>query len=129
MNIYIWTIIGSATGALSFIFAVYTYFKSQANNRTEKAKIEIYKERLKSVQFQLVSALHSTDAIVQLSKQDTATVKMLQNMARITRGQLFTTIKQVEEERKALKSWRYGKMIKSLDEVNLMTANEENTKP
>lgn len=110
-----WEALGTVAGVLSFAFAVYIYFKSRSEEVSEKAKIELYKERLNSLHYQLTSALYATDAIVQMGKDEVATVAMLQNLARLARGHLFTSIKQLEEERSFLENWRYGEMIKSDD--------------
>lgn len=112
-----WEIIGAISSALSLFFAVYVHFRSKNEKLAEKAKMEIYKERLRSFQHNLTSVMYSIDAIVQLSKQDTATVEMLQNLARISRGQLFATLQQLEKDRGMLKNWRYGQMIESVDDI------------
>lgn len=116
-NMQTWEIIGAISSALSLIFAVYVHFRSKNEKLAEKAKMEIYKERLRSFQHNLTSVMYSIDAIVQLSKQDTATVEMLQNLARISRGQLFATLQQLEKDRGMLKNWRYGQMIESVDDI------------
>jgi hypothetical protein len=113
----LWEVIGAVSSALSLFFAVYIYYNSKQRKLAEKAKNEVYRERLRSLQHNLSSALYSVDSIVQLGKHDSATIEMLQNLARITRGQLYTTIQQIEKERGMLKNWRYGEMIDSKNEV------------
>ncbi|MCB2178416.1 hypothetical protein KQH61_00705 [bacterium] len=108
-----WEVIGSIAGVLSFIFAVYVFIKAKSDEITEKAKTELLKQRIGDIHTQLIASMHSVDAIVQIGKQDNASVEMLQNMARITRGNLYTTIKRIEKERELLHTWKYGKMVHS----------------
>ena len=112
-----WEIVGSIAGALSFVLAVYVYIKSKSDQITEKAKIQIYKQRLSVLHSQLIATMHSIDAVVQIGKEENASVAMLQNLARIARGNLYVSIKKIEKERELLKSWRYGKMVESQDEI------------
>jgi len=114
-----WEIVGSIAGVLSFVFAVYIYFRSISDRATEAAKLEIYKERLKNLDYEITSAIHSIDAIVQVGKQDRVTIEMLQNLARVSRGQLYTIKKNIERERAHLKTWRYGFMIESDSEIEI----------
>jgi hypothetical protein len=116
VNVDIWEIIGAIATALSLLFAIYTYMQARSNRITETAKLEIYKERLRTLHYELNAVLHSTDAIVQLSKQDTASVDMLQTLARIARGQLYTVAEQLREEQENLGSWRYGQMIETKED-------------
>lgn len=111
----IWEMAGAIAGVFSFIFAVYEYIKSKTNQVTEKAKILIYKQRLSDLHSQLVATMHSIDAIVQIGKQDNASVEMLQNVARVARGNMYVSIKKIEKEKELLKSWQYGKMVESQD--------------
>lgn len=112
-----WEITGAIAGAFSFIFAVYTYYKTKSEKLTEKAKLEIYKQRLANLHSQLIATMHSVDAIVQIGKQEEASIAMLQNIARIARGNLYVSIKKLEKEREYLKSWQYGKMVESQDDI------------
>jgi len=120
----VWEIIGAIAGSLSFAFAVYTYLRARAQRVTEEAKTEIYRERLRNLQYSLTAALHSVDAIVQLGKQESTSVEMLQNLARIVRGQLYTSIKQVERQRGYLREWRFGQMVESPEEIEVESPAE-----
>jgi len=113
----VWEIVGAVAGALSFVFAVYVYLKSKSEQITEKAKIQMYKQRLSDLHAQLISTMHSVDAIVQVGKQENVSVPMLQNLARVARGNLYVSIKKIEKERELLKSWQYGKMVESQDDI------------
>ena len=113
----IWEVIGAIAGVLSFVFAVYLHFKSKSEQITEKVKLQIYRQRLADLHSQLIATMHSIDAIVQIGKQDGASIAMLQNVARIARGNLFVSIKKIEKEREYLKSWQYGKLVESQDEI------------
>lgn len=113
-----WEIVGAIAGALSFVFAVYTYMRSRTDRMTETAKTEIYKAQLRNLHFSLTSTLYSIDAIVQLAKQDGVNVETLQNLARVARGNLYSTIKQIEKDKGYLGAWRFGHMIQSQDEAD-----------
>lgn len=114
-----WEITGAIAGALSLAFAVYVYYRERSAKIAEEAKIAIYRERLRSLHYGITASLHSVDAVVQMAKRDGASVDMLQNLARVARGQLYTSLKQVEKEQGLLKQWKYGELVSSSDDMDV----------
>lgn len=74
---------------------------------------------MRSLHYNLIAALHSVDSIVQLAKHEGASVEMLQNLARIARGQLYTMAEQVKREQGDLSAWRFGQMVESHADIAL----------
>ena len=114
-----WEIISAVVGALSLAFAVYVYYRQRSAKLAEEAKILLYQERLRSIHFSITSSLHSVDGVVQMAKRDGATVDMLQNVSRVARGQLYTALKQIEQEQGYLKTWKYGQLVESTDNLDV----------
>lgn len=107
-------------GIVSFVFSIYTYFKTESKKTVEAAKIAIQKERTRNAHYSLQGILHTVDGIVQLPKKGEVTVEQLQDLARIARGQVYLLGKQLEMEQDRLKHWRFGELIASdLEAVEL----------
>ncbi len=118
-------IVFGVVGLISFIFSIYTYFKTDSKRSIEAAKNAMYQERVRNVQYSLSNILRNVDALVQLPKKDDGmTINQLQNIARLARAQLFVLSQQLETEQENLGKWRFGEFIMSdpqpddLQEVN-----------
>lgn len=111
-----WVIVGSIAGVLSFILALYVYMASKRIKKNIENDLIAQNQKLSSLGYQITAALHSVDSIVQATKDDELPPAAIGQMARIARGQIFTVSKQLEQEGIGVKSWRHGKMVKSLNQ-------------
>lgn len=113
-------------GIGSFVFSVCTYYKTESKKMVEAAKAAMQKERMRNAHYALASVLHTIDSIVQIPKKGEVTVEQLQDIARLARGQAYIIGKQLEMERRRLKSWKFGELIESgLDEDEMEISEEE----
>ncbi|TMP72746.1 hypothetical protein CWB76_02005 [Pseudoalteromonas sp. S1609] len=110
-----WAIIGSVAGVFSFLLALYVYMASKRLKKKTEDDLIAQNQKLSSLSYQITAALHSVDSIVQATKDDAVPPIAIGQMARIARGQIYTVSKQLEQEGAGIKSWRHGKMVKSLN--------------
>jgi len=98
----------------TFSLAIYAFVDKKIRRKAEEANTMLYIEKLKHIQSSLEAALHSTDAIVQIPKHRESGIEELQNLARISRGQIYKIVQYLDDNQKLLDNWQYGRMIKSL---------------
>jgi hypothetical protein len=100
---------------IAFAFAIYTYFKTESKKAIEAANVAVQKERLRSALYSLQAIYHSTDSIVQIPKKCETSVGELQDLARVTRGQIIALMEQLEIQRTGLEKWRFGELVPSAE--------------
>lgn len=97
----------------AFALAVYQHLQRSREKATETSKIEAQLERIRLSHRTALSCAHAANLIVQRSKEDSATVAELGNMARLARGQLFLAADELAREERQLATWEYGHFFKS----------------
>jgi hypothetical protein len=98
----------------SFIFSIYTYFKTESKKGMEAANVATQKERIRNTLGSLRAILHSTDSIVQIPKQREVKVQELQDLARVTRAQVYILMNQLKHQHESLESWTFGRLVPSV---------------
>lgn len=106
-------IVLAVISVISFVLAVFSFVRTEIKKANEQAKIEIMREKLKNLYHALVAVLDSSNAIVQIPKARQASVEELQDLARITRGQVLVLLKGIGEYGRKLGEWKFGVMIPS----------------
>lgn len=115
----------ASISVISFGLAVFSFVRTEIGKAREASNIAVIREKLKGLSVGLIAAIHSVDAIVQVPKGREVRPEELQNLARITRGQLFTLVKVTSQYHRSLESWRFGKMISSDLMVDVDEGNAE----
>lgn len=106
-------IILAIISVVSFGLAVFSFVRTEIKKATERAKVEVMREKLGNLHHGLGGLFHAVDAIVQVSKKPDVTVGELQNIARIIRGNILVLLEGIRRYRIKLEEWKFGLMIPS----------------
>ncbi|HUU19222.1 MAG TPA: hypothetical protein VMW72_18870 [Sedimentisphaerales bacterium] len=108
---------------ISFGLAVLSFVRTEIKKANERANIEIMRERLNALHQGIESLFFSIDAIIQIPKhRDDVSVKELQDLGRVVRGNIYLLSQKVRKSRAGLDKWQFGKMIES-DQINGIAKN------
>jgi len=107
-------ILAAVVTIASFVLAVYIFVRSRIAAAREEGKIAVLRERLNNMRQSLTAIYYSVDAVVQIPKREETTIEELQNIARVTRGQILVLLKRIKRESEEMRDWRFGKMINSV---------------
>jgi hypothetical protein len=108
------TVILAVATVLSLVFSVYTHFKTESKKGIEASNIATQKERLRNTLGSLRAIYHSTDSMVQIPKHQEVSVQQLQNLARVTRGQVAILMEQLQRQKESLEKWKFGQLVPSV---------------
>lgn len=101
-----------ATVASLFV-ALWQYLVARHAKLTERERVIMQRERLRTAVAEAMQGAETADMIVQRAKEQDVTIEELQNIARIIRGNLTLLTKQLMYERSLLAGWRVGHLMKS----------------
>jgi len=114
----------------SFGFTAFSFARTERKKANERANVEIMRQQFKDLHQGLQSIFYSIDAIVQTPKTGgQVTVKQLQNMARIARGQVHILSEGVRKSVDGISQWKFGVKLQSgelSDVVQTMQGDHQN---
>jgi hypothetical protein len=97
----------------AFILAGWQYSGTRQRIRTERERLVLQRERLRSIAVAATAAADTADYLVQRSKEDSAPREELTSVARVMRGQLSLVVEQLNQEERLVVGWRPGHLIDS----------------
>lgn len=97
----------------AFILAGWQYIESRRRIRTERERLVLQRERLRSMAVAATAAVDTADYLVQRSKDESAPQEELTSVARVMRGQLSLVVGQLNQEERLITGWRTGHLIDS----------------
>ncbi|MET8362922.1 hypothetical protein ABZU53_05050 [Micromonospora sp. NPDC005194] len=99
---------------VSFLLAVWQLYLSERRKDREKANLAVVRQKMDSAADSLEAAFATVNAAIQIPKRRKVSVEEFQDLARIARIQVLTSVKALRESGDLIKSWRSGEILKEL---------------
>jgi hypothetical protein len=113
-------VIAAIATCAAFLLAAWQFFTSRRKEATERERIALQRERLRTASIAAFAGAEGMDLIVQRTKDDDVTLAEIQNIARVLRRNLVLLGHQLEQEDRLLKGWEFGHFVmRSLPEQEL----------
>ncbi len=106
-------VVASVATVISTLLALWQYWKQRSAALSERERIILQKERLRTAVAVAMSGAEAVNLIIQRGKQDDVTITELQSIARTVRGNLVLLTRQLEQEASFLENWQYGQLTSS----------------
>jgi len=104
-------LVAAASSILALAFAVWQYAKARQERAREEERLAAQNRAVKAALGAALAGAHASDLIVQRAKDPDATVRELQNLARVARGVAFSLASQLEEQSALLRQWEFGQRM------------------
>lgn len=96
---------------VSFVFAVYQWFLTAKKGIAEESKTKILFEKIKHTRYSIIGGCETVHLIIQRAKNEDTSKEELANIARVARGQLLLTVRELEAEEERLTNWKFGQIL------------------
>ena len=117
INQYI-SIIAAIITIISMGFSIFFWIQKRNAKRTEDSNRMILTSRLESTLHVLKGSATNVQLLIRRCDDDKVTKKELQNMARMSRTDMYTAIQILSNTEESLKIWHYGEMLASISPQN-----------
>ena len=97
----------------AFVLAGWQYAEGRRRLRTERERLALQRERLRSMTVAAAGAVDTADYLVQRAKDAASPREELTSIARVMRGQLGLVVGQLNTEERLITQWRPGHLVDS----------------